>query len=148
MATSFKEFIGNAFNWIKKAIKAVWHIFKVIVKQVIKLLSSFMRMIGDFVKSVLSEIRSGLKKIFVVKNRKSDFKTIIEEAEKANKIKKIPTSTDELFGDNLEESEYDYNIVITDNDFNPEKIETISAEELDKQIGRRFNDEVHEITIK
>jgi mRNA-degrading endonuclease toxin of MazEF toxin-antitoxin module len=37
---------------------------------------------------------------------------------------------------------------VTDNDFNPEKIETISAEELDKKIGQTYSEEVSEINIK
>lgn len=142
---TFKEFIGNAFNWIKKAIKAVWHVFKVLVKQVFKLLGAFMRAIGDFIGNLRSDIESGLKKIFVVKTRKSDLASLIRDAKKQNKVKEVTTTSDELFGTNTERTDYDYNMVITDNDFNPVKIETISAVELDRKIGEKFSDEVSEI---
>jgi phage-related protein len=66
----FKDFIGNALNWIKKAIRAVWHIFKVIVKNTIKLITSFLHIIGDFIRTTLSEIRRGLKKVFVARTTK------------------------------------------------------------------------------
>lgn len=142
---TFKEFIGNAFNWIKKAIRAVWHMFKVLVKRVFKLLGAFMRAIGDFIGNLRSDIEAGFKKIFVVKTYKRDLVDIIKDAYNGGKVKTIPTTPDELFGDNTEKTNYDYNIVITDNDFDPVKIETISAEELDKKIGERFSEEVSEI---
>lgn len=144
---SFIEFVGNAFNWIKNAIRAIWHIFKVIIKSTIKLITSFLHIIGDFIKNILSEIRRGLKKVFVIKNKKSDFKTIITDAKNEGKIKQITIDEGDLFG-TTEKTDYDYSIVVTDNDFNPEKIETISAEELDKKIGQTYSEEVSEINIK
>lgn len=145
---TFKEFIGNAFNWIKKAIQAVWHVFKVIVTRVIKLLTSFMKTIGAFIKDVFTDIRNGFKRIFVVKTKKSDLTGIIKKAEEENKIGIVQTSPDELFAkEETEETEYDYSLVITDNDFNADKIETISAEELDKKIGQKFYDEVSEVKL-
>ncbi len=142
---TFKEFIGNAFNWIKKAIQAVWHVFKVLVKRIFKLLGAFMRAIGDFIGNLRSDIEAGLKKIFVVRTKKSDLAGIIRDAKNQGKVKEVTTTSDELFGTNTERTDYDYSIVITDNDFDPVKIETISAEELDKKIGEKFSEEVSEI---
>lgn len=142
---TFKEFIGNTFNWIKKAIQSVWHVFKVLVKRVFKYLGAFMRAIGDVIGNLRSDIEAGLKKIFVVKTKKSDLTDIIIEAEKNGKVKKVQTTPDELFGTNIEKTDYDYSIVITNNNFDPVKIETISAEELDKKIGEKFSEDVSEI---
>jgi hypothetical protein len=142
---TFKEYIGNAYNWIKKAIKAIWHIFKVIVKHTIKFIGTFMRAIGDFIGGLRSDIESGLKKIFVVRTRKGDLAEIIRKANNEGKIKEVNTTTEELFGGESVKTDYDYSFVITDNDFNPVKIETVSAEELDKKIGQKFNDDVSEI---
>lgn len=146
---SFKEIIGNVTNWIKKAIQVVWAVFKVIVKAVLKLLKSFLLTIGEFIRDVYTDLRARLKKIFVVKTPKGDLLSMINKAKEEGKAGVYKTSPDELFGESSTKSaEYDYNIVITDNGItNVEKIETISAEEVDRKIEERFHDEVTEMTI-
>ena len=107
-----------------------------------------MHAIGDFILEFLSDIRRGLKRIFVVRTHKTELKETIKKAERAGKTKVVPTSEQELFGNSdVKKTNYDYTFVITDNDFNPIKVETASAEELDKKIEEKFNDEVSEIKI-
>ena len=146
---TISEFFGNAFGWIKKAIQALWEFFKVVVKHAFRILKSFMRAIGDFIRGFLGDIRSAFKKVFVVRTKKSDLKDLIKKAKSEGKIGTVDTSTDELFGtdEQTEKTDYDYSIVVTDNDLNPVAIETISAVELDKKIGEKFKDEVNEIHI-
>lgn len=145
---TFTEFISSACSFIEGAIQKLWSIFKVIVKRVWKLLSAFMHAIGDFILEFLSDIRRGLKRIFVVRTHKTELKETIKKAERAGKTKVVPTSEQELFGNSdVKKTNYDYTFVITDNDFNPIKVETASAEELDKKIEEKFNDEVSEIKI-
>lgn len=149
--SSLKEIIGNVTSWIKNAIKAVWNAFKVIVKSVIKFVSSFLRSIGEFIKDCISGIKSGLKKVFVVKTPKGDLMGIINDAQNKGKIGTWTTSTDELFGSgttNTKKTEYDYNIVVTDADLTQiEKVETISADEIDRQIDSKFYEDVNEMKL-
>lgn len=141
---TFQEYIQDAFSWIKTAIQTVWLFFRVIIVRVIVSLKSFMRIIGDAIKDMKNDIISGLKRLFIIKSKKTDFKGIIEKANKDGKVEIIPTTFEEMF-EEVEETEYDYNIVVTDGDFNSQKIETISADELDKKIGLKFSEEVSEL---
>lgn len=149
---SFKEIIGNVTSWIKKAIKAVWSVFKVIVKSVIKFVSSFIRSIGEFIRDCVSGIKAGIKKVFLVKTPKGDLIGIIQDATNNRKTGTWAASPEELFGaektTDTKKAEYDYHIVVTDADISKvEKVETISADEIDRQIDSKFYDDVTEMKL-